>query len=139
MSAPDNLNPRQFFHGTGAPLKPGESVLPRSATGAAPTYPDSSEDPRSGQYNAGGFSYLTTDPKMAVSFARDHAGGRVYQVKPTGPVEPDPEDSGGTMFMTKKPLTVVRQTKHKVSADTLRATDLEEHTDEHTRLPPGRP
>jgi hypothetical protein len=29
---------------------------------------------------------------MAVSFARDHAAGRVYQVHPTGPVEPDPED-----------------------------------------------
>ena len=116
MSAADHLNPRQFFTGTGVPLKPGEAVLPRSMTGAEPTYPDSPEDPRSAQYMAGTHSYLTTDPKAAVSFARDHEHGRVYQVQPTSPVKPDPEDSTGTMFMSQKPLTVVRRTRHRVVA-----------------------
>lgn len=62
MSAQDNLNPVQFYHGTNAELKPGQDmVIP-------------------GRRHV----YFTTDRDTAA-----HIGKYVLTVRPTGPYEPD--------------------------------------------------
>jgi hypothetical protein len=109
MSAQDNLSPRQFFHGTNAELKPGDT-LDAGRTGQ--NLPPHAE---------GQFTYAATTPEHAGDYANymaDHHGGtgHVYEVKPHGEVRP----SGGmkikgewqhTEYASTSPMSVVGEVK----------------------------
>jgi hypothetical protein len=82
MSAQDNLNPQQFYHGTNAQLRPGDALKPN--------HRQHLED------SAEGHIYFTDEARTARMFALNAAakfGGsaRVYTVQPQGDYEPDPE------------------------------------------------
>jgi hypothetical protein len=82
MSAADNLNPQQFYHGTDHEFKPGDSVEP----------------------GASGRAYATTKAASAKMY-----GSHVYEVAFTGEHETDPEYGGSDMArMTSAPMTVVK-------------------------------
>lgn len=84
MSAEENLNPAQFYHGTDAELAPGHVISPSSI-------PESQGGKSSVDQN---YSYASRDPHRALDFAyitRDVR--RAYQVEPVDSrdVEPDPK------------------------------------------------
>lgn len=87
MTATDHLSPQQFFHGTSHEFAPGDMVQ-----------------------NSRGSVYAANDIGEAAMY-----GHKVYQVEPTGPMQPDPEYVTGkavlpqdTAFMSEAPMRVVR-------------------------------
>lgn len=80
MTAPDNLNSQQFYHGTKADLKPGQLIEPGYTSNF-------------GKRKKAAFVYLTATLDAAVWGAELSLGdgaGRIYTVEPTGPIEDDP-------------------------------------------------
>jgi hypothetical protein len=83
-----SLNSRQFFHGTTAELRPGDSVLPTSQTGAKPVFRNESDSRH---------AYATTNQADAWDYAELswHASTtgvpHVYEVEPLGRHSKDPE------------------------------------------------
>lgn len=100
MAAQDNLNPQQFFHGTRHEFKPGDV--------AEPGHNDDYESPHTGEH-----VYLTSSRKGAADWADDaygHGPARVYEVQPTGPIEPDPagrEDGDSGAHRSRHPLKIL--------------------------------
>lgn len=98
MTAQDNLNPQQFFHGSRYKFHPGKIL----STGAAPR----------GNQGYGGTDkvYYTPDRDTAADYADaatgpDHdldATPRVYRVQPIAGHEPDPDEDPGTSFRADK-------------------------------------
>ena len=81
----------RYWHGGTPGLAVGDLVLPPEQTGA-PTLAD---------FGAGGVCrrdriYITTRPEIAVLYAAMHPSGRgkVYEVLPAGPLDPDPDWNG---------------------------------------------
>lgn len=84
-----------YFHGTKAPLKPGDSLVPRKEHGSEPTnaplVPGGERLPASDEY-----VYVTRRYLLAWAYA--HMSGAsgdpvVLVVDPRGEIEPDPESS----------------------------------------------
>lgn len=118
MAAQDNLNPQQFYHGTTADLEPGALISP----GGTPNHARS--DP--------GAVYMTEHPEHAQNWAAvasrkaeyswmmDRPGTRkfpahVYQVEPTGPVEPDGNTDSRVWpgsYQSAHPLRVLGRVTH---------------------------
>lgn len=104
MSAQDNLQPRQFFHGTNAPLREGDMIVPGM--------------PKAHSASTGEHVYFgNLDTAL---FAGDGAvknrGGdlHLYQVEPTGRYEPDPDSPASrwgenAAYRTASPLRVTRE------------------------------
>lgn len=100
----DRLQPAQFFHGTLHSFREGDLVTSPAARGAGPEW--NATDPR--------YSYATTDKLYAHSLAahQEQARGRqgyVFEVQPTGHIEPDPVDNVPHAYRSAHPLRVVRQ------------------------------
>lgn len=107
MSAADNLQPQQFFHGTHVELSPGALIEP----GHEPNYESSSR------------AHVSFTPHAEsgrwYAFAASHMGERgehTYQVEPTGPHELDPEAIGSFVPPSLKdarrstsPLRVIKE------------------------------
>lgn len=96
MSALDNLNPQQFYHGTAAELKPGEMVTPGH---------------ESDWYQRSSSVFATDDLSIARTYAgyAADASGRdphVYAVEPTGTMHKDPGGGQGAV-RSKHPLKVL--------------------------------
>ena len=88
MSASDNLNPRQFFHGTHHKFEPGAVLDPAQKPGIAHAL--SSPD----------HFYFTTSRDKAEAYARDswmthnpYGDPHTYEVEPLGHYEPDESDT----------------------------------------------
>lgn len=80
MAAIDDLISWRFYHGTKADLKPGDLIEP----GYNSNY---------GKRNKAAFVYLTATLDAATwgaELALGEGPGRIYMVKPTGPIEDDP-------------------------------------------------
>ncbi len=80
MAAIDDLISQRFYHGTKADLKLGDLIEP----GYNSNY---------GKRNKAGYVYLTATLDAATWGAKLALGagpGRIYIVKPTGPIEDDP-------------------------------------------------
>lgn len=82
MAASDHLNPRQFFHGTAAPLKAGDTLVPGSQLGGTSSTYGAEHEHAQGVH-------VTDDMHAARHFAEESAmryGGtpHVYQVEPHG-------------------------------------------------------
>lgn len=80
MAATDDLTSRRFYHGTKADLKPGDLIEP----GFNSNY---------GKRKKAGYVYLTATLDAATwgaELALGEGPGRIYMVKPTGPIEDDP-------------------------------------------------
>ena len=80
MAAIDDLNSQLFYHGTKADLKPGDQI--------APGY-----NSNFGLKKKAGYVYLTATLDAAIwgaELALGEGCGRIYTVKPTGPIDDDP-------------------------------------------------
>ncbi|MBD2106775.1 NAD(+)--rifampin ADP-ribosyltransferase [Nodosilinea sp. FACHB-13] len=80
MSAINDLNSQRFYHGTKANLKPGDLIVP----GYNSNY---------GKQKKAAYVYLTATLDAAIwgaELALGEAPGRIYILKPTGPIEDDP-------------------------------------------------
>ena len=80
MAAIDDLNSQRFYHGTKADLKRGDLIEP----GYNSNY---------GKRKKAAYIYLTATLDAATwgaELALDEGLGRIYIVKPTGPIEDDP-------------------------------------------------
>ena len=80
MTATDDMIPQQFYHGTGADLKPGNLIVP----GYNSNY---------GKRNKAVYVYLTATLDAATwgsELALGEGLGRIYMVEPTGPIMDDP-------------------------------------------------
>ena len=80
MAATDDPNPVPLYHGTKADLKPGDRIAP----GYGSNY---------GTRKKAAYVYLTATLNAATwgaELALGEGPGRIYIVKPTGPVEDDP-------------------------------------------------
>ncbi len=103
MTANDDLNLQQFYHGTKADLKPGDLIAP----GYSSNY---------GQRKPAAFVYLTATLDAATwgaELAVGDAPGRIYIVEPTGPIEDDPNltdkrfpGNPTKSYRTREPLRV---------------------------------
>jgi rifampin ADP-ribosyltransferase len=98
MSAQDNMNPQQFFHGSRADLNVGDMIEP----GMPGNWAASSRQ----------HVYFTPDEKVAHGFARrigktygEDDPPHVYTVEPTGKYTND-RDYEGPAFKSKSPLRV---------------------------------
>jgi len=101
MTAHDNLSPAQFYHGTSAELKPGDTVDPSFA------------GRNEGDRVPKGTAFFTSDRHAARFYGRASHGGsvsRVYTVEPTGHYETDPDNEtflgDNNPLRTKSPLRV---------------------------------
>jgi rifampin ADP-ribosylating transferase len=80
MAAIDDLNSQRFYHGTKADLKQGDLIEP----GYNSNY---------GKRKKAAYVYLTATLDAATwgaELALGEGPGRIYLVKPTGPIEDDP-------------------------------------------------
>ena len=80
MAAHDDLNSQQLYHGTKADLKPGDHIVP-------------GYNSNFGKGKKAAYVYLTATLDAATWGAELSIGegpGRIYTVKPTGPIEDDP-------------------------------------------------
>ena len=80
MAAIDDLNSQQFYHGTKADLERGDVIEP----GYNSNY---------GRRKKAAYVYLTATLDAATwgaELALGEGPGRIYKVKPTGPIEDDP-------------------------------------------------
>lgn len=96
------------FHGGPPGLRPGDAILPPSETGVR----------CSSDYGAAGTHrrdrvYLTDSLAAATMFAALHPSGRgqVYEVRPDGPLEPDPDCRAEGLSFQCPRATVVRMFK----------------------------
>lgn len=99
-------DPGPFFHGTKAPLKPGDLLRP----GRASNY---------GARRRANFTYLSATLDAAIWGAELATGdlpGRIYQVEPTGTLEDDPnltdqrfEGNPTRSYRTRDPVRVVTE------------------------------
>lgn len=112
MSAQDNLNQVQFYHGTNAELNPGDVLTAKGAN----------EYGRAEAGSRTGHVYATTDLEQAWTYARSrssaadgvwHQGhvGHVYQVQPTGKVTADPNGYTSDSVQTRARLKVLGEVK----------------------------
>jgi rifampin ADP-ribosyltransferase len=103
VSASDNLNEKQFYHGTNRPYASGDVIDPREKHDRVHNISQSDR------------VYMTTDPARASFYAdkaADKFGGepKVFKVEPTGPYNQDtqtlrtPENK-----TTKHPVRVVAE------------------------------
>jgi len=103
MAAQDNLNKKQFYHGTSAALKPGDYLSPKGANEFG------RHETESGRSHV----YATLDEDTAWGYAIDHAGSvdraHVYQVQPTGKTEPDPNAGEYPAIRTRARMKVTRE------------------------------
>lgn len=90
MTASDHLQPRQFYHGSGADIPAGEDVEPR------------------GYLKGWEFAHFTSDKKEARDYATrvGTRRGFVYNVEPTGPIERDHTDDSQTAFRSRQSLRI---------------------------------
>jgi rifampin ADP-ribosylating transferase len=80
VAAIDDLNSQRFYHGTKADLKPGDLIKP-------------GYNSNFGKRNKAAYVYLTATLDAATwgaELALGEGPGRIYAVKPTGPIEDDP-------------------------------------------------
>lgn len=104
MKANDDQNELQYYHGTKADLKPGDLIQP----GYNSNY---------GQRKKAVFVYLTATLDAAIwgaELALGEGAGRIYIVKPTGPIEDDPNLTNKRFpgnptksYRTRNPLQVI--------------------------------
>jgi hypothetical protein len=104
MSASAGPDARQFLHGTKADLKPGDLIAPGYSSNF-------------GEGKKAAWVYLTATLDAATwgaELALGEGRGRIYIVKPTGPIEDDPnltdkKFSGNPTksYRTRDPLRVV--------------------------------
>lgn len=95
-----------FFHGTRAPLSPGDLLEP----GYSSNY---------GQRSTANFIYLTATMDAAIwgaELAVGEAPGRIFEVEPRGPIENDPNltdqkfpGNPTRSYRTREPLRVLRE------------------------------
>ena len=103
MTAQDNLNPQQFYHGSmhkfSGEVKPG-TLLGHLGEG------DPDPDDR---------AFFTTDKETASWYARSEKGktGYLYTVQPTGPYERDPYEQKA--FGSAHPLKITN--REEISTD----------------------
>lgn len=97
MSARDNLNQTQFYHGTPAKLSPGDWITSASNRGTGKE----------------AYNYFTSDPTQASGYAAGHTSerspdqvGYVYKVSPSAPSEPDPKLPSDNARRSRGPLLV---------------------------------
>jgi 2'-5' RNA ligase len=95
-----------WYHGTQHPFSPGDHVTSPASRDAAPEW--NASDPEQ--------SYASTDKLRAwqVAVNQEHArpgrgAARVFEVHPTGDMEPDPVDNLPSAFQTRHPMRVVRE------------------------------
>jgi ADP-ribose pyrophosphatase YjhB (NUDIX family) len=109
-----------YYHGSRVFRSPGDKIT----TGHLTNWSDSPEERHLSTH-----VHMATDPDEAARFAvnaphprwvdmlgeihqQEHSDPWVYEVKPTGPVEPDPDPppgSEGIMFRSRHPLVVTRR------------------------------
>lgn len=91
------LSPQQFYHGTKAELKPGESLAPGHGRSIDSHLPGVSEH-----------VYYTASQEHASGFRRVMGSGwKTYAVEPTGSGEPDPYDTvPNRSYRSTSPLVV---------------------------------
>jgi len=109
MSAQENLNPQQFYHGSNQEFKPGDMLTPAGGKAHADSWDNK-------DYSPGEYVHTTLDPGTAHLVAgrkNDYEGlGHVYTVEHTGPVEEDKsmnadmQSAGARNFRTKSPVRV---------------------------------
>jgi hypothetical protein len=112
MSADQNLNPQQFYHGTPAELKAGDMIHPATAVGVVSSAPSVG--------NPADHTYFTTKQRMASYYSAPRitdeesamravdaspSQGHIYKVEPTGKYDPDPHEPDS--FHSSQPLRVV--------------------------------
>jgi 2'-5' RNA ligase len=110
----------EFFHGTAHPFKPGDLVVPgiQVKKPGEQTYPHGTVDPEMHHV------YVSTSEEEAACHAEASAEAhynrhdeedvppRVFQVRPTGPLEVDPEDEGmqhPLSWRSRHPMKVIRE------------------------------
>lgn len=130
MTAQDNLNSRQFFHGTKAKLEPGDMIEPGHSTGwtdtaqtrdhkATHVYATTRmDDARYFADSANNGLPFTRDPATGIYSKPTNSVGRryVYEVEPTGRMMQDPNENarqskqwnGATGYRTRKPMRVTK-------------------------------
>jgi len=97
MSARENLNPQQFFHGTQEEVSPGDVIKPAVAAGKDINFPGLSSPEHA----------YATKSKRDAKFYGSHGGSypdtNVYKVAPVNPadVEPDPNEYAANPRMHK--------------------------------------
>jgi|SRR5580704_3650429 hypothetical protein len=100
MTAQDNLNEQQFYHGTKTRFTPGEDMI----------YPG--YDRVSGKVGTPRpYAYMTHELDTARGYAERAKGAgepRVYQVNPLGSYEYDPHQPGAS-FRSADALRVIRE------------------------------
>jgi len=105
------LSPDQFgtlLHGTHREMQPGDMVQPPKISGVI----ESNPAPNLKQWHRQqGHVFATSRFSTATYYAdkTGDGGGHVYQVEPTGPVKDDTFHPGGTSFMSRHPMRVVKE------------------------------
>lgn len=113
MSARDNLSPQQFFHGTTKYFRPGDKITPGQPdrwVASSPHHVYFTED----RHLASEYAGMRDDPEPEKPTDDRYS---VYQVRPTGPYERDPNHDGGPAsepeiepnWRSRQPLEVVRR------------------------------
>lgn len=108
MSAEENLNPQQFYHGSRYSFKPGQVL-----TGGHMTSNQGNGAP-------GEHVYMSGRPEVAARFATYASGPdrnpdarpKLYQVEPTDAVEPDPDEQPSNQSYRSRSVRVVRSMRH---------------------------
>lgn len=102
----------RYYHGGFGGLRVGQAVLPPASTGA----------PSTASFGAAGICrtdrvYVTTSFDAAYAFACLHwtGKGKVYEVAPVGPIEPDPDatDDGYSFQCTAARIVHIHRVKGK--------------------------
>jgi rifampin ADP-ribosylating transferase len=105
VTATEDVDPQRFYHGTKADLKPGDLIEP----GHPPNFgkPDRTTT----------YVYLTATLDAATwgaELALGEGPGRIYTVRPTGPIEDDPNltdrkypGNPTKSYRSKEPLRVI--------------------------------
>lgn len=112
MSAQDNLNGQQFYHGTAADLRPGSLIHPAAKIGRPVNFPGYESKDHAyatpSQSHAGEYAQLALD--WAYNRRQGHGKSRrVYEVQPTGPIEADPDDTTTDAYRSTSPWKVTRR------------------------------
>jgi hypothetical protein len=81
----------RYFHGGIPDLKPGDLILPPTATGTARTLAQYSEQLADSGHVRRDRVYITTGRDVAKVYAAFYPDGALYEVEPDGDVVPDPD------------------------------------------------
>lgn len=127
----NDLDPQLFYHGTKAALKPGDLIEP----GFSSNY---------GRKKRAAFVYLTATLDAATWGAELAAGegaGRIYIVKPTGPIEDDPNltdkkypGNPTKSYRSRSPLRVTGEVMDWQGHSPEQLKAMRDHLDELRRL-----